>query len=376
MDTTVFTIPIGTVYGDTLHLFQHTFLPQGWSYALSDTQVIHAPDTVVVKIIHDRLIGCTDTGRVIVYAYDQSGTYAGNAELRVYGIGKRGDLDNNDTVSVSDLGLMSSFIYRFGPSPVLLETAELTGDKRVDIADMTKLVDHLFVSHNSFTCERDTGYVGSEIRINATFSDDTTIISFNSPTALRGLQCALRGTTGATPLKILGDSLDLLFGQLHDSLRIAFADTNGGAMIPSGIHAIIKLRGQYDLIEARASDVDFHSVSVRVGPLTSTDSVEQGIPKSYALHQNYPNPFNPITVVRYDLPQASTVMLNIYDILGQEVKTLVNEAQDLGYKTVVWNSTNNFGNQVATGVYFYRLEAHGIISRNTFVQVKKMLVLK
>jgi len=101
------------------------------------------------------------------------------------------------------------------------------------------------------------------------------------------------------------------------------------------------------------------------------------IPKEYALHQNYPNPFNPTTRINYQLPTASRVVLKIYDILGEEVRTLADEIQEAGYRSVEWNSTNDQGQVLASGVYFYRFEAASIVSAGrTFTKVNKMLLLK
>jgi photosystem II stability/assembly factor-like uncharacterized protein len=100
-------------------------------------------------------------------------------------------------------------------------------------------------------------------------------------------------------------------------------------------------------------------------------------PTRFALEQNYPNPFNPTTTLRYWLPVQSRITLKLYNILGQEVKTLVNDIQEAGYRTAVWNSTNNSGNNVATGVYFYRIEATSVSDKGkSFTEVKKMLLLK
>lgn len=94
------------------------------------------------------------------------------------------------------------------------------------------------------------------------------------------------------------------------------------------------------------------------------------IPIEYSLSQNYPNPFNPVTQIRYTLPQNTNVQLKIYDILGREIKTLVNSEQPAGGYIIEWNGTNNFGAQVASGMYIYRIVA------GKFVQTKKMMFLK
>jgi len=89
------------------------------------------------------------------------------------------------------------------------------------------------------------------------------------------------------------------------------------------------------------------------------------IPNEFALEQNYPNPFNPSTVIKYQIPISGHVTLKIYNVLGQEVKTLVDEIQDAGYKSTEWNATG-----FASGVYFYRLHA------NDFIETKKLLLMK
>ncbi|MBT6470433.1 MAG: T9SS type A sorting domain-containing protein, partial [Candidatus Marinimicrobia bacterium] len=96
---------------------------------------------------------------------------------------------------------------------------------------------------------------------------------------------------------------------------------------------------------------------------------ENMIPDTYVLHQNYPNPFNPITMLRYDLPKDALVNITIYDMLGREVRTLVNTTQDAGFKSVIWNATNNQGMSVSSGVYIYSIEA------GEFTQTKKMVLL-
>ncbi|MFH2004249.1 MAG: FlgD immunoglobulin-like domain containing protein, partial [Bacteroidota bacterium] len=119
------------------------------------------------------------------------------------------------------------------------------------------------------------------------------------------------------------------------------------------------------------------SVKVNGNGIVNVADDTDGIPKTYALKQNYPNPFNPITVLKYQLPVTSNVMFKIYNILGQEVKTLTDEIQDAGYKSIEWNSTNNSGNIVASGVYFYRIEATSVSDPSkSFTQIRKMLLIR
>ena len=116
-------------------------------------------------------------------------------------------------------------------------------------------------------------------------------------------------------------------------------------------------------IEGYLNVFQFHADASDVGE-------EIVLPRALALHQNYPNPFNPITTLRYDLPENSLVNIIIYDLLGRQVKTLVNQTQNAGFKSIIWNATNNYGKPVSAGVYLYQIQA------GEFVQTKKMVLLK
>ena len=94
------------------------------------------------------------------------------------------------------------------------------------------------------------------------------------------------------------------------------------------------------------------------------------IPSEFVLDQNYPNPFNPVTKIGYALPENLQVRIVIFDVMGREVKTLINEVQEAGYKSVTWDSRNAMGEYVATGVYFYQITA------GEDYQIKKMLLMK
>ena len=97
---------------------------------------------------------------------------------------------------------------------------------------------------------------------------------------------------------------------------------------------------------------------------------ENMIPDEFALHQNYPNPFNPVTTLRYDLPENSLVNITIYDMLGRQVKTLINQTQEAGYKSIIWDATNDYGNPVSAGIYLYQIQA------GEYISTKKMVLLK
>ncbi|MCK4754050.1 MAG: T9SS type A sorting domain-containing protein, partial [Calditrichia bacterium] len=94
------------------------------------------------------------------------------------------------------------------------------------------------------------------------------------------------------------------------------------------------------------------------------------LPSTYQLKQNFPNPFNPRTEIGYDLPERSDVTLEVYNMLGQKIKTLVNEPQSEGYYQIIWDGRTDTGNLVGSGVYFYRIQA------NNFSKVRKMILVR
>ena len=135
----------------------------------------------------------------------------------------------------------------------------------------------------------------------------------------------------------------------------------------TSVHVVGVIAGGPVVITVTGKDVDNSLISttfnVTVTPLVGVDVVE--IPTDFSLSQNYPNPFNPSTTINFGLPNASNVSLKIYNILGEQVASLVNKVMPAGYHTVTFDAS-----KLASGMYIYRLEA------GSFVQVKKMMMLK
>ena len=105
--------------------------------------------------------------------------------------------------------------------------------------------------------------------------------------------------------------------------------------------------------------------------IARTNSSEiKAIPVRFALKQNFPNPFNPSTEIRFDLPENDNVILEVYNMMGQKIKTLASGNMSPGYHSIIWNGTNDAGAKVATGMYFYS------INTSNFQSIKKMLFLK
>lgn len=151
------------------------------------------------------------------------------------------------------------------------------------------------------------------------------------------------------------DTLILIFNALTGMLEISAQDTL------HGVNADLFITVQ-DPQGAAASD----TIHVVVSPVVSIDDpfINQ-IPHEYVLFQNYPNPFNPTTTIRFGIPQAGRIRLEVFDLLGQRLAILLDEHRPAGYHTIAFNGAN-----FSSGIYFYRIQA------NHYIKVRKMLLTK
>jgi formate-dependent nitrite reductase cytochrome c552 subunit len=165
-------------------------------------------------------------------------------------------------------------------------------------------------------------------------------------------------STGA-PITGLGDSLKVKNRpDLVQNLYTYFFVTNDGS---GGMH-----NAKYAVALLQKA-LGFYPTGVKV--------VNQNTPTTFAVSQNYPNPFNPTTNIEFSIPNSARIQLNVYNILGELVKTLTNGDIVSGNYRVTWNGTNNNGTSVASGIYFYRLVAESKGAAN-YVITKKMLLMK
>ncbi len=113
---------------------------------------------------------------------------------------------------------------------------------------------------------------------------------------------------------------------------------------------------------------------INITPTAVVEQIPGELPSSFQLNQNFPNPFNPSTEIKYDLPTRAKVLLKVFNLLGQEVATLVDEDKLAGNYSATWDGRSDSGAPVASGIYFYKLIAEA--DNNEFVETKKMMLLK
>ncbi len=167
-------------------------------------------------------------------------------------------------------------------------------------------------------------------------------------------------TGGSTQFYFNIDSLNL---KIKPGTQYYFNDVLNNAVYPvnSNSHMEMTLPGYGSAILVFADK-----------PFITSVNDNYNKPLTYSLDQNYPNPFNPTTTIRYSIGGQGTapVKIIVYNVLGQKIRTLVNDVKAPGYYQVLWNGRNNAGEEVSSGVYFYLLKV------NNFIQTKKMLLLK
>jgi hypothetical protein len=212
----------------------------------------------------------------------------------------------------------------------------------------------LFVSvnkaSNTFGIVVSLGFDSSIVRplgMSKTASTDSMSMAFKFPDGAANVALA-----GVTPMTSAGDIIKFTF---------RLKDPN----YPK--NAVLFTMKKFILNETDHSG-DIGGITLNVRDLAQ-------LPTVYKLEQNFPNPFNPSTTINYQLPDAGNVRIVIYNMLGQMVKTLVNEEHSAGYYSQLWNGTDDTDRKVASGVYIYRIEVTGAQNKR-FTEVKKMIMIK
>ena len=139
---------------------------------------------------------------------------------------------------------------------------------------------------------------------------------------------------------------------------------------PRGGASLSQINNAVDAINRGFDECRFVTYCGPLVPVLSLYKEAVSMPTEFSLSQSYPNPFNPVCVIAYALPTDCQVRLVVYNLLGQRVKVLVDELQNAGYKSVTWDGKDGQGQELASGIYFYRIEA------GSFVQSKKMMLMK
>ena len=289
--------------------------------------------------------------------------YNGGFQLTCPGeIDDRGDLNlNGISYEMADLELFIEYFLSgiqgfIGLDPEsVIEQSEVNGDGiPLSLADLVyfirKVLDEA-VPLSELTHDRDT--VTLKQTNEAIFSDLT-------------LGALFLEFEGNPDVQLLDSTMEMRTGLLDGRKRVLIFNIGPASLAPGRI-----LLTEGKILSAQASDFIGSRVAVEFDFTTDVTADESALlPDKFQLHQNYPNPFNPTTTIEFALPERGAVELIIYNTLGRKVRSLASGMYSAGKYSVSWDGTDNYGRQVTSGVYYYRLSAGDVI------QSRKMVLLK
>jgi len=317
----------------------------------------------------------------------------------------RGDANGDGAVDVSDISYLINYLFLGTSPPEPLGAGDATGDGMVDIADVLFLINYLFLGGSPPSC---SGKNGSLLLGQAKLSEHPgkaqiglclpdlhegrsrrldhgveIVVSWKSNINIAGLQLEVeydpQEVTLLEPkLTSRTQGLSIFSGGEEGLRKIGILDLTGKNVVPAGEGELVTFEaegirlGSIQIKKAILVDREARKLSVQISPTVKvkTDNTEAEVPDRFSLSQNYPNPFNPQTNIEYALSKDTRVRLSIYNVLGEKVTVLVDEYQAAGYQRVRWDGRNQQGEDVASGMYFYRLETR------EFSTVRKMALIR
>jgi len=308
-----------------------------------------------------------------------------------------GDFNGDGAIGVLpdvvDVVAMVNYVFKGAEGYEPLEAGNVNCDADVDVVDIVYLVNYVFKSgEEPCNCtipspplarlkERAKAILGLSFSIEVESEEAEVLLEADASQEVAGMELDLRFDPwqlelGEIKTTSRTEDLGLYYNLKPGKIKIGLVDVYGVHTMPSGKGSLLRIkfqkkRQEVDISSANIEkailvDVSAQKFEVEILPNKATKS----IPHTFSLAQNYPNPFNARTVINYSLPKDSEVRIDIYNILGQRVKTVVDEYQPAGYKTVVWDGTNQKGSAVGSGIYLYRIQA------GDFTSSRKMLLLK
>ncbi len=285
-----------------------------------------------------------------------------------------GDVNNSGVVNALDITYLINFLYKHGVAPKP-DTCmgDVNASGTVNALDVTYLINRLYKGGPAPLCGcGSTLFAPEKPRISGSvssiYNDGKTEIELNSDAPLAGLEMTLKAIDGKT-VNIKSDiaGFELFSSQTGDQIKLGMFDLTGNSKIGNGTTSILEIDGDVEIVSILGADENANGLAFEIVNGASKDAA---VPGTFALRPNHPNPFNPTTEINFALPKACDATLEVYNITGQKVATLVDGTLEAGEHTVQWDSRDQSGVSVASGIYLYRLTA------GEFRDTKKMILLK
>jgi len=287
---------------------------------------------------------------------------------------KGADFDGSGRVGLSDLVLLGGMWNVKSTDAAYVVNYDLNKNGSVGLDDLVLLgsVWNTVVAKLASTVPT----VSNPFELNATVNEDNSMYFVNI-----NVQNAANFNALAFTLNYDTNAFEFVKESVNGLVGISFANENQLGVIKvasafqndkfSGMITLgFKSKGLNTDMNLKMSDAEV-AVNNAVSAVSGAPSVTlKALPTVYGLSQNFPNPFNPSTTITYSVPKTSRVELVVYNMAGQKVRTLVNTTQSASFYKVVWNGKNDFGQSVASGLYFYKLVA------GDYSKVVKMNLIK
>jgi hypothetical protein len=216
---------------------------------------------------------------------------------------------------------------------------------------------------------------GMDVKLTFYITTNGITVRMENIVAVNGLQLEFRSVPTVPPDLTITTFIpgEGVYSLTDDLLRVLIYDRAGSRIQPND-QLVANI--PFSIANPRGIDLEHFVVAGRNNERLENVEIEivntaaPELPVEYALYQNYPNPFNPETRIKFAVPVAGDVKIVIYDLLGQEVRTLFASHVERGTREVTWDGLDNRGAKVSTGMYLYRMTA------GSFVQARKMLLMK
>ncbi len=300
---------------------------------------------------------------------------------------EKGDINNDGEINVIDVVRCVNIILGIPPLPTPNElwASDFNGDGEVNVIDIVAIVN--IILGKKFTYVMRT--IEEPVLVNMTRLPESRAdliniaLDITNTIPVAGLQLTIEYDTDifipANPQTTeRSKGFELAYNSYSGELTILVFNLSGmtikpgtGAVvsiplnITSPCNATLKLKN----VILAAEDASLIPIEIQSSSVTTNP-----IPKIYGLSQNYPNPFGDKTDIRYQLPENSNVNLSIYNCVGQLVRELVNEKQKAGYYMARWDSRNNNGKRVVSGIYFYRIMVEN--NEKKYTTTKKLIIIR
>jgi len=266
-----------------------------------------------------------------------------------------GDVNNDGAIDVIDIVRLVNIIINFGGAPEDEElcASDINEDGMINVQDIVIITNMILSDNRTENNRRINPVYEAEVNI------ENNLFYFESEGSIRGIEIVIDSQEFLYVNENI--SMDISYNVVDNKHYILVYSING-EILDSGRYKIFESSGQFKIDKIIAVNSNNESVNILIN--------EEIFPEEFLLKQNFPNPFNPITNIEIELLNSDNIKLIVYDINGRQVKQLADGYYSSGSYDFSWNSIDDVGRKVSSGIYIYQL----ITSHN--ILTKKMLLLK